>query len=149
MASLPGLPKLPPAWAGPTGTPVVGTLPAPPVVNYPTAAQQQALNAQSLPGAWGNWFSSVYGALDKYYTPERGGPAQAQYDFANWRNLFAQLVGRPPTAEDFAGVLGGYREWALANNRAVTLSGLYEWMRQVYGERPRPPLVSYARVTGF
>lgn len=151
---LPGLgerprPAPPPMWTPPVATPPLAAAPQPPVINYPGAAQQQALNAQNLSGAWGNWFASVFGPLATYYTPERGGPAQAQYDFRNWQALFTQVFGRPPDASDFAEVLGSYRQYAVTRGEPATLRGLYEFTARMYQPRPRLPPISYMRVTNL
>ena len=138
-----------PLWVAPAGRPALAAVPQPPVINYPTPAQQMSLNQMSLPGAWGNWFASVYGPLAEYYTPERGAPTQAQYDYAGWRNVFAQTFGRPPTPDVFAGVLDSYRQWALTRNQPVTFAGLLDFTTRMYSMPPRPPMVSFLRMSSF
>ena len=159
---MPTLPTLP-AWQAPvsgavsaappvsvaTATPTLGAIRQPTVVNYPTAAQQTALNQQNLPGAWGNWFASTFGPLATYYTPERGGPTQAQWDYRNWQSLFSQLFGRPPTPDDFAEIFDAYRQQALTTGTPATLAGFFAWMQRTYGQMPRPPMTSYVRVSAL
>ncbi len=146
-ASMTTRPKAAPPspWTVSTATPTMASAVQPPIINYPTTAQQTALNVNALSGAWGNWFAQVFGPIANYYTPERGGVQQAQYDSRNWATLFQQMSGRPATTEDIPTVFNGYRQWALANNQQVSLAGLMEFTRQTMMWRPRPNPLSYVR----
>ena len=142
-----GKPPAPPAWTPPTGViPPVAPANVPPIVNYPTPAQQTALNAKGLSGTWSNWFSSVFGPLDQYYTPARGGEAQALTDYRQWQAVWQDVAGRPATDLDVANVTGQYRQWLLANRKVASLADFYDFTRQLVGQQKVPTPTVYSRI---
>lgn len=162
MASLPKLPNFapkqtatpapapptpPPAWQPPTGAvPAPVPAPLPPTVNYPTPAQQTAFNQKGISGNWANWFSSIFGDFNAYYTPARGGEAQATQDYRQWQTAFGDIAGRPATESDMQNVLSQYRQWILANRRLPSLSDLYDFTRQLVGTQKQPSPNVYSRI---
>ena len=123
-----------------------GTAPRPPITNYPTAAQQTALNAQSMPGAWGNWFAQTVEPLATYYTPERGGEQQATRDWYNFSTYWQQRTGRPITTEDMQRFFVGFQDYASKLGRPAQLPDIYDYAGRTLAEPARPPLVSYLKV---
>lgn len=137
----------PPAWVPPTA-PIQAT-PAPVMpgtVNYPTAAQQTALNQLGMSGVWGNWFSQIFGPLANYYTPARGGTAQATADYRSWANAFADVAGRPATDADVSRIFKEYQTWVVANQQVPTLAGLFDFTRTLVGRPVQPTPVVYSRM---
>lgn len=143
----------PPAVAPPPTAPVGGswggTLPRPPITHYPTAAQQAALNAQNMPGAWGNWFAQTVAPLADYYTPERGGAPQAARDWQNFSYYWQQRTGRPITAEDLSRFMVGFQGYASQLGRPALLADIYDYAAQALAAPVKPPLVSYLKVGEF
>jgi len=126
-----------------------GTTPRPPTTNYPTVAQQTALNEKNMPGAWANWFAQVIQPLATYYTPEQGGEAQATRDWYNFGNYWLQQTGRPLTTEDMQRFMVGFQGYANRLGRQPLLSDIYDYAGRVLAEQVRPPLVSYLKIGEF
>jgi hypothetical protein len=118
----------------------------PGIVNYPTTAQQTALNQLGMSGVWGNWFSQIFGPLANYYTPARGGTQQSNTDYRSWQALYSDLAGRPATDADISNTFGQYQQWVAANQQVPTLAGFFDFTRALVG-RPAPPTpVVYSRM---
>ena len=144
--STPTTPAPPPAWVPPTAPIAATPVPVMPgTVNYPTPVQQTALNQLGMSGVWGNWFSQLFGPLANFYTPARGGTAQATADYRSWSNLFADAAGRPATDADISRVFGEYQHWVVANQQVPTLAGLLDFTRTLIGRPAQPAPVVYSR----
>jgi hypothetical protein len=98
-----------------------------------------------LPEQWNTFFNKIFGPMESYYTPERGGVTQAPTDYKTFQNLWSGKLNRWLTPEELARALGEF--YAIAENlktrgHTVTLGDLYSWtQRQIY-DLPAPPTVT-------
>jgi hypothetical protein len=89
----------------------------------------------------------VFGPIQNYYTPQRGGAQQAQQDYYSLTNSWSQAAGQPLSSEAFPGVFGSYGRYATTNQQAPSMSGLLGYVNQSMLSRPpAPPPTSYLKV---
>jgi hypothetical protein len=139
----PGTPA--PAPAAPKTTAPAPAAPAPRGGGGGGGGGGGAAEDNGLPEQWNTFFNKIFGPMETYYTPERGGIAQAATDYKTFQNLWSGKLNRWLTPEELARALGEFyaiAETLKGQGHTVTLGDLYSWVqRQIY-KLPAPPTVT-------
>lgn len=106
-----------------------------------------ATNAANLPSYYTNWFATMFGTdPDTYYTQNRGGPQQAQYDYDALTQSWLNKTGRYLQPNEMQNLLTNALGHFKAQNVTPNFSDVLNYVDKVVKPVTAPEPVTYLNV---